>query len=115
MRLSEFAGVDYGALRTSLSVRQRPDQEKKLPFSIIQSIAKDVGISVPNMDALRQIKNEIDSAGDVFDIDDSTPNTVILKPSNPAPTPTPSAGAGPNIDAMASKNTDLGSPHGSKT
>jgi hypothetical protein len=114
MRLSEFASVDYGALRTSLAVRQRPDQEKKLPFSVIQSIAKDVGISVPNMDALRQIKNEIDSVGDVFDIDDSTPNTVILKPSNPVPAATPGTGTAPKIDAMASRNTDLGSPHGSK-
>ena len=113
-----FEGPDYdiGSLRSALSVRQgqarKSGQSKELPLSVVKDIARDLGISVTDIDTLKLFKDKIDPAGDVFDITDK--GSVLLK--NPDKLAQVTKSGGPSVDAMASSNAkNIGSIHGSKS
>ena len=111
IELLEDPSYDIGSLRSALSVRQgqaaKSNQQKELPLSVIKDIARDLGFSITNVDALQQFKNKIDPTGDVFDITDK--GNVILKDPNKLSMLT--KGGGPSIDTMASRNSKNLSPN----
>lgn len=115
VELFEDPTYDVGSLRSALAVRQgqarKSGQSKELPLSVIKDIARDLGISITDLDTLKQFKDKIDPAGDVFDI--TNQGSILLK--NPDKLAHLTKGGGPSVDAMASSNAKtIGSAHGSK-
>jgi hypothetical protein len=108
MRLFE---VDQGSARDVLAVLQglanKEGQASELPFPVVMNVLKPFGLGISSPDGLIALKNEVDPAGDVFDISDDGKGTVILntqvkKPEQQQALKKPT---GPSVDKMASANS----------
>ena len=108
MRLFE---VDQGSARDVLAVLQglanKEGQASELPFPVVMNVLKPFGLGISSPDGLIALKNEVDPAGDVFDISDDGKGTVVLntqvkKPEQQQALKKP---VGPSVDKMASANS----------
>ena len=107
MRLFE---VDQGSARDVLAVLQglanKEGQASELPFPVVMNVLKPFGLGIGSPDGLIALKNEVDPAGDVFDISNDGKGTVILntKVKDPEQQQALKKPVGPSVDKMASAN-----------
>ena len=108
MRLFE---VDQGSARDVLAVLQglanKEGQASELPFPVVMNVLKPFGLGISSPDGLIALKNEVDPAGDVFDISDDGKGTVILntRVKDPEQQQAMKKPVGPSVDKMASANS----------
>ena len=108
MRLFE---VDQGSARDVLAVLQglanKEGQASELPFPVVMNVLKPFGLGISSPDGLIALKNEVDPAGDVFDIRDDGKGTVILntRVKDPEQQQAMKKPVGPSVDKMASANS----------
>jgi hypothetical protein len=108
MRLFE---VDQGSARDVLAVLQglanKEQQASELPFPVVMNVLKPFGLGISSPDGLIALKNEVDPAGDVFDISDDGKGTVILntKVKDQKQQQAMKKPVGPSVDKMASANS----------
>ena len=108
MRLFE---VDQGSARDVLAVLQglanKEGQASELPFPVVMNMLKPFGLGISSPDGLIALKNEVDPAGDVFDISDDGKGTVVLntRVKDPEQQQAMKKPVGPSVDKMASANS----------
>ena len=114
MRLFE---VDQGSARDVLAVLQglanKEGQASELPFPVVMNVLKPFGLGISSPDGLIALKNEVDPAGDVFDITDDGKGTVVLntRVKDPEQQQAMKKPVGPSVDKMASANSKNLSPN----
>jgi hypothetical protein len=114
MRLFE---VDQGSARDVLAVLQglanKEGQASELPFPVVMNVLKPFGLGISSPDGLIALKNEVDPAGDVFDISDDGKGTVVLntRVKDPQQQQALKKPVGPSVDKMASANSKNLSPN----
>jgi hypothetical protein len=114
MRLFE---VDQGSARDVLAVLQglanKEGQASELPFPVVMNVLKPFGLGISSPDGLIALKNEVDPAGDVFDISDDGKGTVVLntRVKDPEQQQAMKKPVGPSVDKMASANSKNLSPN----
>ncbi len=109
--------VDQGSARDVLAVLQglanKEGQASELPFPVVMNVLKPFGLGISSPDGLIALKNEVDPAGDVFDISDDGKGTVVLntRVKDPEQQQAMKKPVGPSVDKMASANSKNLSPN----